>query len=233
MNRKKPYFLKRVVAYLIDLIIVSVLSSLLTTVFIGNNVSSLNYTQELLSLREKLEKKEITDEEYTEQSNILIYINAKDTVGMSIIVVGVSLVYYVVLCYYCNGVTLGKRLLELQIVSANDKKLNIGHFLLRALLVNMILSNITSVVLVTLLNKDTFMTIYPKVSNVLTIFLLVTLVFIMYREDGRGLHDLAANTKIISTKEEKVKKEDVVEAKVLEEKKSTKKNKKEKSVNKE
>ena len=75
-------------------------------------------------------------------------------------------------------------------------------------------------------NKETFIAIYPKVSNVLTITLLVTLVFIMYREDGRGLHDLMANTKVISTKKDKnaAVAPEVKEAEVIkEEKESVKK----------
>ena len=51
--------------------------------------------------------------------------------------------------------------------------------------------------------------------------MLFSIVFIMYREDGRGLHDLLANTKVISTKKGK----EEIEANVIEEKKTNKKRK--------
>jgi uncharacterized RDD family membrane protein YckC len=119
--------------------------------------------------------------------------------------------------------------MKLRIVSSNGKKLNMGHYLIRALFINLILSNVVSVVLVTTLSKDSFVSIYPKVSNVFTVFILATILFIMYRNDGRGLHDLMANTKIVSTKgvnnieEPEEKKDEVVDAKVIEEKTTEKK----------
>ena len=220
MNKEKPYFLKRAVAYLIDLIIVMLISGIISTVFIKND-NYKNESQKLLELTSKYTQNEITKEEFTKEYDSINYYLTKDSVGVTIATLGISIAYYVVLCFYCGGITLGKHIMKLAIVSANDKKLNLGHFLLRALLVNLILSNILSVVLVLTLDKDIFISIYPKVSNVLTIFLLVTLVVIMYREDGRGLHDLIANTRVISTKKNK---EEVAEAEVIKEKNEKKTN---------
>lgn len=231
MNRKKPYFLKRAVAYLIDLIIVLLLAGIISTIFVNNE----NYKSEsnkLMELTKSYTEGKITKEEYTKEFDNVNYYLTKDSTEVTIINLGVAIIYFVVLCYYCGGITLGKYLMKLRIVSANDKKLNIGHFLLRSLLVNLLLSNIMSIILVLTLNKDTFISVYPKVSNTLTILLLATVVFIMYREDGRGLHDLVASTQVISTKEEKKDNEFINEANVIEEKKNTIKSKKEKSVKK-
>ena len=231
MNKKildKPIFLKRVASYLIDFIVVSLLTTAISLVFIGNKENG-QYTERLLELTKQLNNKEITSEEYNKEASDLNYYISKETVGTSIVLCSTGLVYYVILCYFCNGITLGKYLMKLRIVSANDKKLNIGHFLIRALLVNLLLSNLISIIFVLTMNKDTFINIYPKVSNVLTIFLLATMLFVTYRNDGRGLHDIIANTKVISTKEPNVKeeiKEEIKEAKVIEEKMENKETKK-------
>ena len=228
MNKKKPYFLKRIIAYLIDLIIVLLLAGIISTIFVNND----NYKKEsnkLMELTKSYTEGKITKEEYTKEFDTANYYLTKDGVGVTVINTCVAIVYYVIMCYFCGGITLGKHIMKLRIVSANDKKLNLGHFLLRSLYVNLILSNLASIILVSTLNKDAFVKIYPKVSNTLTILLLVTLVFIMYREDGRGLHDLISNTKIVSTKEEKnenEKRENIVEANIIEDKKIVKKEKK-------
>ncbi len=228
-NREKPYFLRRVVAYLIDIIFVMLLSTAITMVFM-NTTQYQKRTEELMNLTKSYTSGEITKEQYSTQFDEMNYYLTKDGVGTTIVNCSVAVVYFVILCYFCHGITLGKYIMKLQIVSANDKELNMGHYLLRALFVNLILSNIVSVSFVLLMNKETFISIYPKVSTCLTLFLLASVLFVMYREDGRGLHDLIANTKIISTKRVKdieETKEEIKEAKVIEEKKVEKpKNKK-------
>jgi len=204
-------------------------------VFIKENVGQ-SRMEQLAGLVEKLNNKEITQDEYQQEANEINYYVAKETVGSTIVMVSVSLVYYVIMCYYCKGITLGKFFMKLKIDSANENELNIGNYLIRALFVNLILSNLTSIICVYSMSKDTFISVYPKISSVLSIFLLVTMLFMMYREDGRGLHDLMSNTKVISTKELKEEKpKDIVEeAKVIEEKQlaDKKKERKKKEVKK-
>lgn len=233
VNREKPLLFKRVIAYLIDILLVMLLSTVISMIFI-NNTKYQAKTEELMALTKEYSEGKITKEEYSVQFDTLNYYMTKESVGTAIITCSVSLVYYVILCYFCHGITLGKYLMKLQIVSANDKKLNMLNYLIRGLLVNLILSNLVSVIFVLTMSKDTFISVYPKVSSVLSVFLLVTMLFMMYRNDGRGLHDLLANTKIISTKGivynvEEVKEEpkkEVVDAKVIEEKKEVKEDKK-------
>lgn len=224
-KREKPYLFRRVIAYLVDLIIVTLLATAISMLVVDNT----NYqqkTDELMNLTKQYTSNEITREEYSEKFDELNYYVTKEGVGTSIINCSVAIVYYVILCFFCHGITLGKYLTKLQIVSANDKELNIGNYLIRGLLVNLILSNLVSIIFVYTMSKSTFISIYPKISSVLTLFLLVTMLFTMYREDGRGLHDILSGTKIISTKVPKAKEEDKVEIKdanIIEEKKIDKK----------
>ena len=231
-NIDKPSFLKRIVAYLIDMILVALLATAISMVFVDNSKYK-GRTQELMKLTQSYIDQEVTKEEYSEQFDNLNYYLTKDGVGTTIVNCSVALVYYVILCYFCHGITLGKYLMKLQIVSSNDKELNMGHYLIRGLFVNLILSNLISIIFVYTMNKETFINIYPKASNILTLFLLASVLFVMYRNDGRGLHDLVSNTKVISTKNSIINvdkinepvKEEVVEAKVIEEKKTTTKKK--------
>ena len=234
-KREKPYFFRRVVAYVIDLLFVTLLATAISMVFIDNTTYN-KRAEELKVLVEKATKKEITQDEYNKEYETLNYYITKEGVETNIVNCGVALVYYVILCYFCHGITLGKFFMKLRIDSANGKELNVGNYLIRALFVNLILSNLTSIICVYSMSKETFISVYPKISSVLSIFLLATMLFMMYREDGRGLHDLMSNTRVISTKEKKLDvKEDIVEeAKVIEEKQlaNKKKGRKKKEVNK-
>ena len=223
MSETKPSFLRRTIAYIIDLLIVTLLVGILSTILIKDN-NYVNESQKLMQLYQSYAQGEITREAYNKEYESIDYYFTKDSVGVNIINVSISLIYFVGLCFYCGGVTLGKRIMRLKIVSSKDKELHLGNYLVRGLFINLILSKLLEILMVTTLNKETFTVIHSRFGNVLSIFVLATVVVMMYRDDGRGVHDLLAGTKIISTKKEKEEvKEDVVEAKVIEEKKTTKK----------
>lgn len=225
MNREKPYIYKRVIAYVIDLLIVTVLSGIITLVFTNSSQSDAS-TQKLLDLTSKMTSGEITREEYTKQFDEINYQVTKESVPVTAITCGVTIVYFVIMCYYCHGITLGKYLMKLKITSASNKELNLGNYLLRSLIINMLLTNLVSIILVCSLSKESFLSIYPKVSNIFTIIILVSFIFMMYREDGRGLHDMISGTKIVNfKKKEEETKEEITEAKIVEEKKTNRKKK--------
>ena len=225
MNKKKPFVYKRVIAYVIDLLIVTLISGILTVVFTDNS-SYEKDTERMLDLTQKYTSKEINDEEYYKQFDELNYQMTLDSVSVTAITCGVSIIYYVILCYYCHGITLGKYIMKIKIVSSNGKKLNLGNYLLRCLVINMVLSNFINVFLVETLSKTSFLSIYSKVSNGFTLLLLLSFILVMYREDGRGVEDFMGNTKIVNIKDEEVNDNCIEEATIINE---VKKNKKERS----
>lgn len=233
-ERKKPYLIKRVIAYTIDFIIVALLAASISMVFFQKESDS-SYVLKWAELQEKLRDGKIEQKEYQTINDELTYIMAKDSVGTMAITACVGLVYYVVLCYFCHGITLGKYIMKLRIVSANDKELNMLNYLLRALFANLILMYIVSAVFGASMDQTAFLKYYPPINSGLFIFILVTMLFIMYRNDGKGLHDLMSNTIIIDTKnlineEKEENKDNIVEAKVVKEKKTTKKKSTKKDV---
>ena len=232
MNNKKPSFFKRSIAFLTDFVIVMLISGVITTIFINNDDYKV-HTEKLLEITSKHNAGEISDEEYLEEYNDVYYYMTKESIDVTLVNSSVAIIYYVILCFYCNGITLGKYLLKLRIVGAKDQKLNLGNYLIRALLVDLILSNLASIICVMILSKESFIAIYPKVSSVFVLFLLSSMLLIVYRDDGRGLHDILAKTKVVSFS--KNKKEDysenneesseIKDANVVEEKKITNKKK--------
>ena len=228
MKNKKPYIYKRVIAFIIDTLIVTIISGLLT-IMLTNNEKYNEDNKKLLELTEKIVSEKQDQDKYMKEFNELNYNLTKDSIGVTIITIGVSIVYYTIMCYFCNGITLGKYILKLKITSANDKELNIFNYFLRSLIINSVLSNIVTIVLVNTLSKESYINISGRVGNVFTILMVVSFIMMMYRDDGRGLHDIIGNTKVISTKDLEEKEEDkeepkeIEEATIVEEKKQTKK----------
>ena len=206
MKRTKPYIYKRVIAYAIDLLVITLLSGILTIVLTDSTKYD-NDTKELVDITQKLTNEEITREEYQEAFNEINYKLTTDSFNVTIITIIITIIYYVIMLYYCHGITLGKYIMKLRIVSANEKEINIFNYLLRCLIINGLLSNIITIVLIKTLSKEAFIKAYSPVSNITTILVFVSIILMMYRKDGRGLHDLIANTKVVDIKAKEVKEE--------------------------
>ena len=191
----KASFLERFGSYIIDTIIVGIIASLIcyslpsTDNGIQNAISSLN---------EKYIAGEITMNEFYDEYNSLLYENQKDTM----ISTGVSLVltigYFVVFQYMNKGQTLGKKLLNLRVVDKDTNKCpTIVKGLIRSLIVLGIASTMISLILLNLVDKKIYIPCYFTISIIETIFILISAIFVLYRKDGRGLHDIMANTTVV------------------------------------
>ena len=214
----KPVSYKRILAYLIDILIVICIATILT-MFIPVSEEYTNQMNELNAVLEDYSSGDISETEYLEKFNDISYIVNKESVQVSIVSVVLSTIYFVVLAYYMNGQTFGKKIMKIQVVSANSKKLTMNNYLIRSLLVDSILMNTISIVTILFLEKSSYLKVYDATSTIFGAIYVVIFAMILFRQDGRGLHDLLANTKVISLNDKKVLNEETIK----EEKKATKK----------
>lgn len=207
---------KRVLAYLVDVMIISFVSLLLTYfVPTSENYNKLNKEFETLTIDYR--NQEVTMEEYLEKGTDINYQLNKESVPQTIVSTVLSIIYFVVLAYFMNGETLGKKLMKIKITSNNDKKLTMNNYLIRALVIDSVLMNIITIITILLFSKDIYLTSYNIISYVFSFVYIISLAMILFSKNGRGLQDILANTKVISTETVEEKKE------VLEEEKITKK----------
>ena len=214
----KPVSYKRILAYLIDIFIVICIATILT-IFIPVSEEYTNQMNELNAVLEDYSSGDISETEYLEKFNDISYIVNKESVQVSIVSVVLSTIYFVVLAYYMNGQTFGKKIMKIQVVSANSKKLTMNNYLIRSLLVDSILINTISIVTILFLEKSSYLKVYDVISTIFGAVYVIIFAMFLFRQDGRGLHDLLANTKVISLNDNKVLNEEAV--------KEDKKNKKE------
>ncbi|MBQ9072034.1 MAG: RDD family protein [Bacilli bacterium] len=215
--------LKRVVAYIIDIILVSLISTFLTSnSFINKDYDKYANTydeyeevyNEYTNSIEELDD-ELTDDEYNkkleeinkEYEGTLENYNYK-LVKLSIIPTSISIIiiilYFVVLQYLLKGQTIGKKIMKLQVKSNNDKKLTIFNYILRSLIVNEVLINILSIIFLLVLKKEGYL-IYNQIIYVVSYIIEMVIIFmIAFDKNHRSLHDYIANTKVIDLKEKEV-----------------------------
>ena len=174
----------------------------------------LTYAEEYIKeLIDSYEDKKITEEEYENiinKSNIeyskietdYSYKLIKYSSIPTIINILCILMYFVVIQYYLNGQTLGKKLMKLRVVKNKDKELTIFNFLIRSLLVNEVLINICNVIFLLVLSKNNYI-IYNQIIYVITYIFEMAIIFtITFDKNNRGLHDYICNTKVIEDKKE-------------------------------
>lgn len=245
--------LKRVMAYIIDVLIFSiVLTPIINWSVINPYIDEYteNYS-EYTELVEQANAGEIDTEtdEYKDKIVDLNYnINKYKVISSSISVVG-FLLYFAVLQWALKGQTIGKKIMKIRVVANNeDKKLNVGNYILRSLILNNIIFSIILIIGVYIFKALGYYTLSMVVSYLQLLVMSLIMLMVVLRKDYRGLHDFVAGTKVIdlavlvqdeaSLEKEEVEEKQVIEVKEYvkdeEEKKvsTNNKNKKKKSNNK-
>lgn len=195
--------IKRIIAYLIDIIIVSIV----VTPFI--NIKAINpyiddynkYYEEYSSLVEDANNKEI-DTNSEEYKNEIIDLNYKiaqyKVINSSISIVSLIL-YFVIIQYLLKGQTIGKKILKIKIVSDKEKNLNIWQYFLRSLILNNIIISIILLFGVYIFNARQYYNLSIVMSYLQLLVMSIIILMVVLRRDNRGLHDFVAGTKVIST----------------------------------
>lgn len=192
----KAMFSQRVLAFLIDLVLLSMITSLIT-MFIPMNDTATKLYEEQNRVLEDYVAGNVPMEEYVNQMIDLGYDISKQTVIISIVGVVISLLYYVVYPCYNNGQTFGKKLMKIKIKKTNDKELSMNDLLIRSMINNSILVNIITIALVLFLSKDLYLSMSSLLSSVQYLVLIISLIMIAFTKNAQGLHDKIAKTEVV------------------------------------
>lgn len=191
----KAKFFDRLTAYIIDIFIISLITSIICTSLPTNNKE---LEKDLNILQEEVLSNKITYEQFVDEYQDLFYKNKKDTMAQSAITLTITIAYFVVFQYMNKGQTIGKKLLHIKIVdNTTEKPLSIFKGLIRSLLIWNILSGTLGIVLIYILNEKSYITSYLVITSIESIFIFITAMYTLYRKDNRGLHDIMINSKVI------------------------------------
>lgn len=199
-ENNKAYFLQRLLAYVFDMTIVVLVSTLISYPFISTKaVDKLN--KQSSEILEKYQNQEISAKTYFNQSMDNSYQLSKETGLTNIVTIVVYVLYFIVYQMYMNGQTIGKRIMKLRIVKNKDGTLSMNDMLVRGLINNYILANILIAIFV-LINRNTYVYGSSIVQIIQYAILIASIFMIIIRKDGRSVADLICGTKVVSLKEE-------------------------------
>ena len=199
-ENNKAYFLQRLLAYVLDMTIVVLVSTLISYPFISTKaVDKLN--KQSSEILEKYQNQEISAKTYFNQNMDNSYQLSKETGLTNIVTIVVYVLYFIVYQMYMNGQTIGKRIMKIRIVKNKDGTLSMNDMLVRGLINNYILANILIAIFV-LINRNTYVYGSSIVQIIQYAILIASIFMIIIRKDGRSVADLICGTKVVSLKEE-------------------------------
>lgn len=196
----KAQFSKRCFAYIIDVFIVLVLSSLITGL-IPISEKAQNLTETLNDVVNKTTEKEISITEYNKLLKDINYDLSKETIMTSLITIVIYLLYFVVLPMYNNSQTFGKKMMKLELKTSDGGKPTINNLLFRALILYGLANNLIGLILIMFLKKPIYINVTSVLNTFQTSIIVISIVMMIISKDGRGIHDLVGNTVVINKEE--------------------------------
>lgn len=136
-------------------------------------------------------------DDYVNNVEIYNYKITRNNVYQSIILIVVSIFYFVILQFLMNGQTIGKKLMRLRVKSVDDKEVSIFSFFIRTILVCELLFTILDLVLVFSLKQSTYNLTASYIIQVRYLYELAFIICLIIRDDNRSLHDLLLKTKVV------------------------------------
>ncbi len=188
-------FFKRLMAYIIDLILVLLIS---TTISAGINTNTKDYEEQLSNVMNDYMEGEVTIDDYLSQTKDLTYSIQKENIMVNIISCVITIGYYIVFTYLNKGQSIGKKLLKIKIVDKETKEApSIKAIILRSIIIYSIISGLFNIIFINLLNKNIYFIGYNFLATIEEILIIVSAFMILYRKDKRGLQDIIAKTEVI------------------------------------
>lgn len=188
-------FLKRFLAYLIDIIIVGTIMGIISAIFTTKNATVLS--NQFLELNEQVINTKLDfGIYYSRVADITLSLD-RENFMINIINCVIIILYFVVLPLYKNGQTLGKKIFKIKIVREDKEDLTANELIIRNIVVNGLLNTFLAFCLVFLLSGFEYFTITSILGFIQFVLVVVSACMIIFRKDKKGLHDIITKTKVV------------------------------------
>lgn len=207
----KAFFSQRFLAFLLDLIIVSLFTSLVVSFIPKSDTLNKLYSEENRVI-ENYFNGDISLDEYFNNLVDISYDISRQTVISSLVAIFITIIYYVIYPCYNNGQTLGKKLFKIRIKKVDDGNLTMNDLLIRSMINNSILLSIINVCLVMFLAKDLYLASSSLVTLGQYLVMVISIIMIAFTKRAQGLHDKVVHTEVVMTnavREEKLCQEEI------------------------
>jgi len=188
-------FSKRLFAYIIDIIVLGIVL-LLVNIIIPKNNDIKNLNVELDILNEQYLNQELTFKEYTNNYFEISYNLDKQNTIYTIVNIVFVIAYFVIMPYFLNGQTLGKKLLKIKV--AEENKLTITSLVIRNLIINGLGYMLITLLLIYTMPANIYFIITSILSIVQLVLMIIILIGLIKNNDNLVIHDKLSHTKVVN-----------------------------------
>ena len=189
---------KRIWAFFIDYLLVSLFLTMVYQIRILNpNYEKYNETYEKYTeLISDLDSNEYLSFIESKDYKLINYDLSKYSISLVCINLIVYILYFGGFQFWNKGQTIGKKIMKIKLVSKKDN-LKLWQCLLRTVILYSILFEVIKVIVITFVSVNKLYFI-NNILSVASSFLFYTIVLcILFRKDGRGLHDILCDTDVV------------------------------------
>lgn len=195
-KQENAYFFQRVIAFIIDMIIVGIISSLLSTPFV--NVSTVEkLSAESNKVATEYMSGKIDVKTYLNQSVDISYEMARSNGISTIIEIVMLILYFVIYQFYNNGQTLGKKLMKIKVISSDSAELTMNQIIIRSLIVNFILVDMIILAFTIFANKDVYFYAVSVFEGLQYLIIIISIFMILCSSNRTGIHERLSHTRVI------------------------------------
>lgn len=188
---------KRMTAYLIDIIIMLIILGFISVLYKPDDIT-LNNNLNLLTMQ--YASGDITFANYmTKSSEIYKQIDLNNLI-INIINAVYIIGYFVILPYFNNGQTIGKKMMSINVRAISNGKLTIQKLFVRNLIINGLFYLLAVIICSWAVPAQYYFITVTALGIIQIGLILASMFMVVYRKDKKGLHDLIARTWVASAK---------------------------------
>lgn len=195
---KKVAFTKRLVAFIVDVMVVYCIASFISVPFLNQSTNE-KLSKQVVDIRDEYENHKIDSKAFVEQYADISYKIARNTGVYSITTIVIEILYFVLLPLYWGGQTIGKKIMKIKVVSL-DGELDSNQMIFRSFIANFILLNIISFALMLFSPKDVYFYGIAFFELIQYSICAISIFMVLYSADGYSIHDKLTHTKVVNVK---------------------------------
>lgn len=188
---------KRMIAYIIDILLITSLLMLLFY-FLPSDLKANKIQTEIDQIGEEYASEEMDkmtyfmtlsslEKELDEKQALEIVIN-------SVLIV----IYYIFIPYIWNGFTPGKRIMNIKMISNDNKKINLMALFIRTFIIDGLLASLLIILGIYIIPESFYLSFVSILAILQLLALIVSYFMVKYRRDSLGLGDILSRSRVIN-----------------------------------